>query len=179
MSHLTFKQIQDLADRSDTGDALLRHVADCRRCAREVAIQRSLARAAKEAPVVKTSASFTRKIMESVDPGSRQTRLFRVLGGTGNVFAMVLVLAIVGYALVLSPGTSGATSEPSAMSKLLTEYYGQLQQVLVQASGTMKGTIASQAPAQESKIFIMMIASILILLLLDRFVLGRFLHMRR
>ncbi len=178
MSHLTFKQIQDIADRSDTSDALLRHVADCRRCAREVAIQRSLARATKDAPVVKTSAAFTRKIMESVDPGSRQTWLFRLLGGTGNVFAMVLVLAIIGYALVFSPGTSGASSEPSAMSKLLTEYYGQLQQVLVQASSTTKGIIASKAPAEESKIFIMMIASVLVLLLLDRFVLGRFLRTR-
>ena len=180
MSHLTYKQIQDIADGNigEGKENLLRHAAECRRCAREIAIQRSLARAAKEAPVVKTSSRFARRVMETIDPGSEETWLFRLLGGTGKMLAMVVVLGIVGFALTLLPGSAGTSSEQSALSKLFSDYYSQMQQVLVQESGRMSQTMTSQTATEESKILSMTIFSILVLALLDRFVLRRFLRLR-
>ena len=179
MSHLNYKQVQDLADGSigEGTDALARHAAAWSRCAREVAFQRSMARAAKEAPVVKTSTRFTRSVMETIDPGSQETWIFRFLGGTGKMLAMVVVLGVVGFALTLLPG-SGGTSDQSSLSKLFSDYYTQMEQVLTQETGRMSQTMTSQTATEESKILSMTIFSILVLALLDRFVLRRFLRLR-
>lgn len=180
MSHLTYKQVQDLADGNigEGMESLRRHAAQCPRCAREVAVQRSVARAAKEAPVVKPSSRFTRKVMEVVDPGAQETWLFRLLGGTGKVLAMIVVLGIVGYALTLLPGSAGTSSDQSEISKLFSDYYTQMQQALAQQAGRLDQTMTSQTSTDGSRILSMTIVSILALALLDRFVLRPFLRPR-
>lgn len=180
MSHLTYKQAQDLADGMvvEGMEALRRHAAECSRCAREVAIQRSLARAAKESPLVKTSPGFTRSVMEIVNPGSRETWLFRMLGGTGKMLAMVVVLAVVGYALTFLPNSASTGVGQSEISKLFSDYYAQMQQVLTQQAGNLSQTMSSQTATDESKVLSMTIVSILALALLDRFILRPILRPR-
>ena len=180
MVHLTYKQVQDISDGTvgkETED-LLRHAAECSRCAREVAIQRSLARAAKEAPVVKTSPQFTRRVMRSIVPGESETWVFRLLGGTGKFFAMIVVLGSIGAALVLLPASIGSSSEESTLGKLFSDYYDEVAKVLVQESGQASQAMTSQTSGESSKILSMTIFSILVLALLDRFVLRPFLHLR-
>lgn len=180
MVHLTYKQVQDIADGivGTEMENLLRHTAECRRCAREVAIQRSLARAAKEAPIVKTSPQFTRRVMGKIIPGESETWLFRLLGGTGKFFAMIVVLGIIGSALMLLPASVGSSSEQSVLGKLFADYYDQVENVLVQESGQASQAMTSQTSGEGSKILSMTIFSILVLALLDRFVLRPFLHLR-
>lgn len=181
MSHLTYKQVQDLADGNVGAgmEAVRRHEAECRRCAREVAIQRSLSRAAKEAPLVKTSPRFARRVMGVIDPGSQETWLFRLLGGTGKLLAMLVVLGIVGYALTLLPGSAGTSSEQSQITRLFSDYYSQMQQALTQQAGRLSQTMTSQTSTDGSKVLSMTVVSILVLALLDRFVLRPFLRPRR
>jgi len=181
MSHLTYKQIQDLADETagSEKERLIRHTAECNRCAREVAIQRSLARAAKEAPIIKTSFGFTRKVMETIAPAERGTWLLRFFGGTGKTIAMIAVLGVIAYALTFLPGTAEVASEESELAKLFSGYYQQVSQFLVQESGRMSQAMTTQSSTEGSKILTMTVISLLALGLVDRFVLKPFLRARR
>jgi hypothetical protein len=180
MVHLTYKQVQDIADGMVDKESrdMLRHAAECRRCAREVAIQRSLARAAKEAPVVKTSPQFTRRVMRNIVPGESETWLFRLLGGTGKFFAMIVVLGSIGTALVLLPSSVGSSPEESTLGKLFSDYYGKMAQVLVQGSGQASQAVASQTSGDSAKILVITLASILVLVMVDRFFFKAFLRSR-
>lgn len=181
MSHLTYQQIQNLADDAagNERETLLRHLRECSRCSREVALQRSLARAAKEAPVIKTSNRFTRKVMGTIGAAGGETWLFRFFLGAARIVAMAAVLGAIVYAMTLLPGLTGVSSEQSEVSKLFSGYYQQATQFIAQESGRMSQAMTSQSSTQGSKILSMMLFSLVVLGLLDRLVLKPFLRARR
>lgn len=185
MAHLTYDQIQAMGDHT-IGDAerrsLEEHLFSCKRCAREVALQESVARAIRQAPLVRPSRRFTKNVMDRILPGSQDSKIFRLLGGAGKILAMGLVLAVMAFALTRTwPGTTESTTavqNQSQVTKVFLQYYAQAQQLLLAGSDKMGQTLTQQSTTPQSKILAMTILSFAGLALVDRYVLRRFLKMK-
>lgn len=185
MSHLTYYQIQAMADGSigePDRQKCQDHAALCSFCAREIALQQFLIRAIGRGPLVKTSRGFTRTVMEQILPGSNGSALLNFLGGAGKFLAMGLVLAVITFALTRtwsgSPLTDSTAESQSQVSGLISRYYGEARQFLAQSSGKAGQTMIQETKSPESKILAMIFLSLGGLALIDRYVFKTILKMK-
>ena len=181
--HLTAKEIQALADQtidSSRKTELLNHAASCRRCAAELSFERSLAQAIRTAPLHKTSVQFTSKVMGQVDPGFRNSLVFRMFGGVGRFIAMAAVLGVIAYGLTLNvPGTSDATQGPATvLFGEISSYYDSAKEFLNSRSTQVNQTVDQRASGQGMQILAMTFVVLIALGLLDRFVFRHFVRMK-
>ena len=183
MGHLTYQQIQALADGT-LGESERKgyegHVSACPHCRREIALQQSLVRAIRHLPLVKPCKRFTRNVMEQILPQSRGSTLFRLLGGTGKIIAMSLVLAVIVFALTRPWSGTVAESQQnqSEVTKLFSQYYAQAQRVLVEGSDMMGKTMANQSNTGPVRILTMTFLSLIGLALIDKYILRPILKMK-
>ena len=181
MNHLTTTEIFGVVDGTILNgekNAVLQHLEVCGRCRREVAFQKTLALAARQQVLTKPSKGFTERVMSAVVPSARRSLASRLLDNLGNVFAMMLVVGVVGY-IVSGPALSGGTigqSETYQLFKSFSDGYANVNQFLTQQSFLPKQKDVSNTSGV--KVLLFTIATLFFFAVVDRFVLRQFLKMK-
>ncbi|MBI3786734.1 MAG: zf-HC2 domain-containing protein [Ignavibacteriales bacterium] len=183
MNHLTTEQLFRYVDETlpDAERSQLEsHLLLCLRCRREVELQITLARITRELPLVKPSNRFTERVMASVLPKPQLSWVTKIINNLGNVFAMMLVLGVLGYVL-FSPSfkTDVQPSKPSQLSEALktfSGFYNKFSNVLVhQSTQLTKGSTATSS-GEGTKILLFTIVCLVVLASFDKFIIQRKVH---
>lgn len=186
MNHLTTTDVVRFIDGELSQSELTRfaaHLQQCDRCQKELRFQRALLRVAHETPLVQPRSQFTQRVMEQLVPAKRHAWTQKILNNLGNIFAMMLVLGVLGYALS-SPEKwmSMSSDKPSQFAVVVntySSYYAGAKQFLgEQATKLMGERSTNTTPSGAMKVLEMTIVSILALAALDKFVLQRVTRMR-
>lgn len=184
MIHLTTKQILQFTDGTldyASQAQCTNHLAICERCRKEVDFQKALAKVSRRESLEQTSTGFVQRVMARVNPQRQKNWKTTLVDNLGNVFAMAMVLAIVGYALS-TPSLfqmQEQSSEPSLVTQTISNAYTSVvhsfaqhtqeaTQQVMQSTGSSKGT----------QMISLAVLSLLILVVLDQFVIKRFMGMK-
>lgn len=184
MNHLTQEQIFAFID-GNFDDALEHqinaHLAACTRCNNEVALQRALLRTARELPLSKTSRGFTERVMGRVLRPARNNSLsYKILQNLGYVFAMMIVLAVLGYFLT-NPSAlfvKGADTQPSELSRAWKTFSTEVGQFLTLHTTQLSQTVAQKKSTPISRIITVTVFVLIAFGVLDRFVLQKVVRMK-
>jgi hypothetical protein len=156
------------------------HLEGCQRCRQELQFHRSLAQAAKDAPLSKLPNGFTARVVSRIAPEAKKSLLSKIVDNLGNILAMGLVLSVVWFAVMSTP-VSKSPAEPSGISKVLavySEYYAKASDV---ASKQLVRVVGEPGKSQTSKgadVATLTLISLLILVMIDRFVFRRVIKIR-
>lgn len=175
MSHATIEQIHGIIDRTlgePERERLMVHITSCQKCSGVLALEQSIVKAIRNAPLVKPSGQFTAKVMERILPGNSGSLLFRALSAGGKTLAMIAVLAVVGYVLTLNvPGDEGkGRTESSQFMKTFSQYYQEASRFISAQSKQMSRGMVETTAAKQWEIIGMIVMTFVILLLIDRHV---------
>ena len=183
MTHLTTKQVLQFVD--GTLDYALQaqctsHLAVCERCRREVELQKLIAKASRHQPGARTSSGFVRRVMLRVVPQHERSWKTRLVDNLGNVFAMAMVLAILGYA-VANPGlfqVHEQSSQQSIVPQSVTAIYAKIvQSISGWTNEAAKQTVTSTGTGNNNVVLLTFV-SLFILVGLDQFVLKRYTRLK-
>lgn len=183
MNHLTTKQILEFTDATLDYAAQAQctsHLAVCARCRREVDLQKLVSKVSRQQPVVTTSSGFVHRVMARIVPQPQKAWKTRVIDNLGNVFAMAMVLAVLGYA-VTNPSlfrVQEQSSRQSFIPQSVTDAYAKVVQSFSQRANDATKQMVSSTGYENAKIISLTIFSLLILVALDQFVLKRYLGMK-
>jgi len=183
MTHLTTKQILQMVDGTLDYAAQAQctsHLAVCERCRKEIEFEKAVARTARHQPVARTSAVFAGNVMLRVVPGLKKSWKTRVVDNLGNIFAMCLVLAILGYA-VSTPALYQApdeTTQQSFIPPVVSDAYGKIVDTFSRRANEATSQIVNSKSGDSTKMVSLMILSLLLLAGIDQFVVKRFVGMR-
>lgn len=180
MTHLTMTQILQYVD--GTADYASQaqctsHLAVCERCRREAELHKKLLKAGRQ-NLYKTSPGFIETVMAKVAPQPKSTWAATILNNLANIFSMMLVLGILGYAISAKSGFK-VTENPefSAMTKVFSDAYAKLKQSANEQ--TRQISVKVTPPSNKTgKLFIFSLMTLLALGLVDRFVLRRIMKTR-
>lgn len=179
MIHLTTKQVLQFVDGTldyASQAQCTNHLAVCAQCRSEVEFQKTLAKVARRQPTVHPSGQFIPRVMGNIIPQNRRTWANTVLDNLGNVFAMFVVLTVVGYAIanpsLFTP--QDTPSEPSALSQTIAATYGKIVQSFTERTKDATQTVVSTSTNDSSRVIAMTIMTLLVLIVLDQFVLKRY-----
>lgn len=187
MNHLSNNELQSLIDgaiMNGERSRLMAHLEECDRCRREIEFHRSVTRVARALPPVKPSPHFTERVMTRIAPREQPAWLRWTLNNLGNIFGMIFVLGVLGYFLTTPKLFTFQTSnEPSKLTEALQTYNGLYENAKTFIAGQaekLKGnpTGVSAATDETGKIPVMVVSSLLLLVLLDRFVFQRISRVR-
>ena len=98
MNHLSTTEILQIVDGTIANGArtkLMLHLDSCPKCRAEVEFHRNLVRAAKSAPLERTSRGFTAGVLEIISPSARKSLSSMFVDNLGRILAMGLVLTVV------------------------------------------------------------------------------------
>ena len=183
MTHLTTKQILQMVDGTldyASQAQYTSHLAVCERCRKEIEFQKAVAKASRRQPVVNTSAGFVRNVMHRIVPEQQKSWKTRLVDNLGNIFAMCLVLAILGYAITTpslfqEPEQSSQQSiVPPVVSETYTKIIDAFSTRAQEATSQLTGTKGNDGTRMVS----LMVVSLLLLAAIDQFVIKRFVGMK-
>jgi hypothetical protein len=183
MTHLTNKQIVQFTDGTldyASQAQCTGHLAVCERCRKEIELQKIIAKIARHQPAAQPASGFVQRIMEGIAPQPRKTWKTRLVDNLGNVFAMAMVLAILGYA-VTNPSLfqlQQQSSSPSIVPQVVTDTYAKFVQSIAQRTSEVTQQVATSTGRENSNIISLTIFSLLILAAIDQFILKRYMGMR-
>lgn len=183
MNHLSTIEIFQIVDDTIANGVrtnIFAHLELCPRCRQEVEMQRRLLRVARSAPTVKPSAELTSRVLDIVAPRSKKTWSTRVVNNLSNFIALGIVLSVVWYA-VISPAPISGSAQPSVFSdavKTYIDYYSRARDFVSREQVRLVGEPAKTQPTKSEHVMLMTVASLLILILVDRFVVRRFTRIR-
>lgn len=183
MIHLTTKQVMQFIDGTldyASQAQCTNHLAVCERCRKEVELQKVIAKAARRQPVVHTSSGFLRKIMTRVVPQREKTWKTRLIDNLGNVFAMAMVLAVLGYAIT-NPAlfkVQEQSSQQSFVSQTFTDTYTKIIQSFSERANAATKQVVNSTGAGSNMTILLSVLSLFILVALDQFVLKRYMGIK-
>jgi hypothetical protein len=181
MNHLTTIEVFQIVDDTIANGVrtkIFAHLEVCPRCRQEVELQRTLLRIARSAPTVKPSAQLTSRVLELVAPRSKKTWSTRVVNNLSNFIALGIVLSVLWYA-ALSPAPVSGSAQPSMFTdavKTYVDYYTRARDFVSREEVRLMGDPAKVQPTKSEHVMLMTIGSLLILVLVDRFVVRRFIR---
>ena len=183
MSHLTTSEVFQVVDETLSNGVrtkIVAHLEICPHCRQEVEFQRKLLRAAKGAPLVRPSANLRAKVLGAVTPQSKKNLLSKIVNNLGSILAMGIVLTVVWYA-GSATSTSEGSKQPSILSeavKTYVDYYARAKDFVAKKQVQLVGEpVKNPKPGNENVIYFT-IASIIILVAVDRFVVRKLLRIR-
>ncbi len=184
MSHLTKQQILEAVDNrlSSTEHARLQlHLNDCARCRNEVAFQQALTSVARESLQMKTSVRFTDRVMSRVlRTATSSTFAYKILQNIGYVFAMMLVVGVLGTVL-MNPSRFLGSQSQSLPSEFLTKWNtvsGQINQFFQKSTSQLKETLAQRTALPSWKIILMTLCILGVYAVVDRYVIQKVVRMK-
>ena len=174
MNHLMMNQILQFVDGTAdyaTQAQCTNHLAVCERCRREVEIQKRLSKVARQ-NVYRTSARFTERVMSRVAPQLHLSWMNRLLNNLSGVFAMMLVLGVLGYAISSTSGfESAANPELSSLTKSFTDSYAKLKESIHEETNKWTDKVTPPTSGRSQRFVIFAFFALLALGIVDRFVL--------
>ena len=120
----------------------------------EISLLNAMKKAVQTELTISPSKNFTAEVMKELLPARQETIAYRLLKNSSNIFAMVLVLSLIGIVLLPSPTPSAGTANSLSRSldsfssfydsaiRDLSEWTKQYSQPLGEASKTTSGKIA-------------------------------------
>lgn len=183
MNHLTQEEIDGLSDGSLNPEHRARvetHVAACARCARELRLQQNLGKAIAQLPLEKTSVEFTGRLMERILSSQKATVWSRLLLHAGNVFAMMLVLGVIGYVLT-TPKLFVKSEQPSAVTKAFKpfqQFYSDARSFLTSRSEQLNQGVLGTSSPHAFRLLTFALITLVVLGAFDRYVIRRIMHLK-
>jgi hypothetical protein len=183
MSHLTTSEIFQVVDETLANGVrtkIVAHLETCSRCRQEVEFQQKLLRAAKSAPLVKPPTDLRARVLNAVTPQNKKNLLSKIVNNLGSILAMGIVLTVVWYA-GSNTSPSGGSKQPSILSeavKTYVDYYARAKDFVAKKQVQLVGDTAKNPPPASDNVVYLTIASIIILVAVDRFVVRRFMKIR-
>ncbi len=174
MTHLTTKQIIQIVDGTldyASQAQCTTHLAVCAQCRKEVEFEKAVAKVARRQTVVSPSKDFVRNVMGRIVPKTSATWKQKVVDNLGNVFAMCMVLAILGYAIStpsLFQAPSGSPQQ-NIIPKYVSDTYTKIVESLSQRTTDVTKKMVSSSTDDRTKKISLTLFSLLILIGFDRF----------
>jgi hypothetical protein len=125
MEHLSFDIICRIADRDlpqSEMELFLIHLKSCQSCQEEIALQRSIVKASREAQLINPANSFTQNVLDMVIPSQRKKWYEWLLHNMGNIIAMASVLAFLGYVFSII-NTNAFQNDKPAKSEPILDFF--------------------------------------------------------
>jgi hypothetical protein len=184
MNHLTRQQILATVDNElgkTDQERLQLHLNDCARCRNEVAVQRALTSVARESLQTRASVRFTERVMSKVLRTAKYSSFtYKILQNLGYVFAMMLVVGVLGTVL-MNPSRFLSGQSPSQPSEFLTKWNtvsGQINQFFQQSTSQLNQTLAQRTSPPSWKIILMTLCILGVYAVVDRYVIQRVVRMK-
>jgi ABC-type glycerol-3-phosphate transport system permease component len=171
MEHIPFKIICRIADGELSQKEIelyINHWKSCRYCQKETEIQQSIMKATRKARLEDPSNNFTQSVMDIVNPSQKKKWFEWLLHNMGNIIAMALVLAFLGYILSIAE-TNDFHNDTSSKPKPVTEFV----QIIQKGSNQINSYLTSKFPIQNISMLHMnticyALLAIILLILIDR-----------
>ncbi len=182
MKHLTVSQLLQNVD--GTADyaaqaAVTSHLAVCQRCRDEVEFQRSLMREARRIPPPQVSGNFTKRVMIQILPKDQNAIAAWVLNNMGNVFAMMVVLAMLAFVLTSPTPMVGITGDSPGqawvheMQKGIEDSYARITTLLQKSAPAPDRASSTNGSGETGNKLVLILLSLVALGLADKFLLSR------
>lgn len=147
------------------------HLAVCERCRKEVEIQKNLSKSARKNPYA-TSLRFTERVMTRVAPQPGFSWTTKILNNVANVFAMMLVLGVLGYAISSTSSFKlEGSPEFSSLSKSFTDSYTKLKESVQQRTNDLTVKVQPVSSSRSQRFVIFALFALITLGVVDRFLL--------
>jgi hypothetical protein len=171
MKHIPFDIICKIADgelSQKEVELYINHWKSCQSCQKETELQRLIMKASNRAKLVEPSNNFTRSILEIINPSQKKKWSEWLLHNLGNIIAMVLVLAFLGYILSIAE-TSDFQTEKSAKNKPVTEFVQIIQKGSSEINSCLKSIFSIQSiKTMHTNTIVYALLAIILLMLIDR-----------
>jgi len=183
MNHLTTSEVFQLVDeRLANGDRakIVAHLEACPRCRQEVEFQRRLSRAVRSAPLVRPSVGLRDRVLNAVVPQRKKSLLSGIVNNLGSILGMAMVLTVVWYAATTTDSSVGS-AKPSVLSEAVKTYvafYASARDFVVKKQTQFAGEPSKQTQRGNEDVIYLTIASIVILVAVDRFIVRRLVKIR-
>jgi len=183
MTHLTTKQVLQFVDGTLDYAAQAQctsHLAVCPQCRKEVDLQKAIAKVSRTQPLVRASATLVRQVMARVAPNRQVTWKTKLVDNLGNVIAMTLVLAFMGYAIT-SPSlfhVQQETPQQSVIVKTVVDAYNSVAKSISERANVATQKVALAPDSERSKALLLTLVSFLILISLDQFILKKYVGLK-
>lgn len=150
-----FQEIESMAAQSRT----LQH---------EIAMVTAVRKAVRDQAAIPTSKKFTVNVMNEILPAREASLWFRLAKNSSNLFAMVLVLSMIGIVLVSGPGGSKNEAEQITKSvELYSTVYTSLVEGISDLTKQFSQPVAKVSKSPSGRFMIMGIAAFCLFLALD------------
>ncbi len=183
MTHLTTKHILQFTDGTldyASQAQCTNHLALCARCRKQVELHKAIAKVSRHQPAVRTSPGFVQRVMTRVVPQQEKTWKTRLVDNLGNVFAMAMVLAVLGYAIT-TPSLFRVQEQSwpqSIIPQTVSDTYAKFIHSFSQRADAATQQVLRSTANESNKMISLTVLSLFILVALDQFVLKRYMGMR-
>jgi hypothetical protein len=183
MTHLTTKQVLQMVDGTldyASQAQCTGHLAVCQQCRNEIEFQKAVSRISRHLPVLNTSAGFAQRVMMRIVPQRQKSWKTKLIDNLGNIFAMCVVLATLGYA-ISNPSVFHASQESSQQSivpQAVSDAYAKVLETFSRHASDATRQVVSSTGNDSAKMILLAIISLLTLVLIDQFVIKRFMGMK-
>ncbi|MFA6455708.1 MAG: hypothetical protein WCW40_02710 [Bacteroidota bacterium] len=154
-------------------------VGHSRRLQQEVALFQSMRKMVQMETVVVPSKKFTTHVMNEILPLKHESLWMRLAKNSSNLFAMILVLSMIGIVMVSGPGTTknDANIVTKSIESYSTAYYSALETI----SGWTKQftqPVHQVTATSSGKFFLMGLAAFFLVMIVDEVFGKKFFHTR-
>jgi len=146
---------------------------------KEILLLKAIQKTVQNDIAVSPTRKFTAHVMKEILPAQQESFWLRAIKNSSNIFAMVLVLSMIGIALVSNPSSS--TGGTSALSKNIEAYSATYNTVIDAFSNwTEQYThpVNQAVNTPSGKFFIMGLFAFFVLMIIDEFFGNRYFHSR-
>ncbi len=185
MTHLTTKQILQFTDGTldyASQAQCTNHLAVCERCRKEIDLQKAISKIARRQTPVQPASGFVQRVMTHILPRQQKSWKAKFIDNLGNVFAMAMVLAILGYAIsnpsLFHIQVQQQSTTTSIIPQSVSDTYAKFLQSLGQQASAATQRVITTTGRDNNNVVSLTILSILILGALDQLVLKRYMGLR-
>lgn len=154
-------------------------VSRSRHLQQEVSLLRAIRTTVQNDITATPSKRFTSNVMKEVLPFRKESLWFHVLKNSSNIFAMVLVLSMIGIVLVSGVKSSGSTANP--ISKSIESYstaYNSMLDTFSEWSKQYTKPVNQIAQTSSGKFFLIGLIAFFVFIVLDDYFGKKYFHSR-
>ncbi len=176
-----FEFIDNRLSKVET-DKITAHLVVCAPCRQRAELERSMRQIVRHEPLLKAPAGLAALVMVNVAAPSRDPLVLRLLGKLGSFVAMLVVLAVIGFAIVqVSSVNNQSDKTSSSITQIiapLSEMYAKGMQTFVHRTLTITEAIETTGDIQFWKTVFIVALTIGVLAVADRVFGRRFVKLR-
>lgn len=154
-------------------------ISQSRHLQREVAMLREMRKVIHNGPAVSPSKKFTAGVMNEILPVQQASFWFRIAKNSSNLFAMILVLSLIGIVLVSGP--AGQKNETNLLKKSFESYSSVYNSAVESMSGwttRYAQPVGELTKSHSGKFMLIGIAAFFIVMAVDELIAKKFFHAR-